>query len=320
MEVPMPAAPQPFEARHARLLKDAARTVPKDSLRLNLSWSNWGFGREPFEVSLKRLTRAGVSFIELHGNHYTPDLGYKPGRLRAQLADAGIRAAGICGMFSAENDLSSTSAVSRQRAIDYIRRELDFGHALGVAYMLVVPGAVGRNTPYDAYEFERSADTLRLAADAFVQAGIRAAIEPIRSDEVSFCHSCADAVRYIKAVKHPGVKHINGDLYHMLHHEDDPVAALVEYGPLMANLHMADTNRKTLGTGIYNFDAVIAALYLAGYNNPTCFCTCEPLGPGGDVYRSMHGVTPPAELDAMVLESADYWRKREALVRTSFRG
>lgn len=315
----MPATPQPFEIRHARLLQTAAKTLRADAPRLNLSWSNWGFGREPLDRSLKRLAKARIAFIELHGNHYTPDLGYKPGQVRRQLADAGVRAAGICGMFSAENDLSSTSAVSRQRALDYIRRELEFGHELGISYMLVVPGAVGRNTPYDAYEFERSADTLRLAAGSFVQSEIRAAIEPIRSDEVSFCHSCADALRYIKAVNHPGVQHLNGDLYHMLHHEDDPVAALAEYGPRMANLHMADTNRKTLGTGIYNFDAILAALYTAGYNNPGCFCTCEPLGPGGDVYRSMHGVTPAAELDQMVLESADYWRNREAQVRKSFR-
>ncbi len=312
----MMLSPQPHDARAARLFKTFASKISADAPRLNLSWSNWGFGREPLARSLKRLAKAKIGFIELHGNHYTPDLGYKPGEVRRLLEETGVKAAGICGMFSVENDLSSTSAVSRQRAIDYIRRELDFGRELGVAYMLVVPGAVGRNVAYDAYEFDRSVDSLRLVADAFVQAGIRAAIEPIRSDEVSFCHSCADALRYIKAVDHPGVRHINGDLYHMLHHEDDPAKALVTYGPWLTNLHMADTNRRTLGTGVYNFDAVIAALYLAGFNNKDCFCTCEPLGPGGDVYRSMHGVTPAAELDALVIESANYWRVRETELRT----
>jgi D-psicose/D-tagatose/L-ribulose 3-epimerase len=314
------ASPQPHEARAARLFKTFAGKIKADAPRLNLSWSNWGFGREPLVRSLKRLAKAKIGFVELHGNHYTPDLGYKPAEVRRLLEETGVKAAGICGMFSAENDLSSTSAVSRQRAIDYIRRELDFGRELGVTYLLVVPGAVGRNVAYDAYEFDRSVDTLRLVADAFVQANIRAAIEPIRSDEVSFCHSCADALRYIKAVDHPGVKHINGDLYHMLHHEDDPAKALVTYGPWLTNLHMADTNRRTLGTGVYDFDAVIAALYLAGCNNGSCFCTCEPLGPGGDVYRAMHGATPAAELDALVIESANYWRVRETELRTLIPG
>ncbi|MEI7435846.1 MAG: sugar phosphate isomerase/epimerase family protein [bacterium] len=306
---------QPHEAHAARLFKSFPAKIKSGAPRLALSWSNWGFGREPLSRSLQRLARAKIGFVELHGNHYTPDLGYKVSEVTRLLSETGVKAAGICGMFSVENDLSSTSAVSRQRAIDYIRRELDFGRELGVKYMLVVPGAVGRNIPYDAYEFERSVETLRMVADAFVQAEIRAAIEPIRSDEVSFCHSCADALRYIKAVDHPGVRHINGDLYHMLHHEDNPAKALLTYGPWLTNLHMADTNRRTLGSGVYNFDAVIAALYLAGYNNDDCFCTCEPLGPGGNVYRSMHGSTPAAELDALVLESADYWRTRENELR-----
>lgn len=313
----MTMTPQNWEKRAARIRKAAAGKIPANAPALNLSWSNWGFGREPLARSVARLAKAGIRFIELHGNHYTADQGYRAPAVRRALADHGVSAAGICGMFGTENDLSSTSAVSRQNAIDYIRRELDFGHELGVAYMLVVPGAVGRPVAYDRYEFERSAETLRLAADAFAAAGVRAAIEPIRSDEVSFCHSLADAVRYIEAVGHPAVQHINGDLYHMLHHEDDPAEAIVRYGARLTNLHMADTNRRTLGAGVYDFDSVIAALYLAGYNNERCFCTCEPLGPGGDVYRAMHGTTPPAELDATVIESARYWRSRERAVRAA---
>ena len=38
--------------------------------RLNLSWSNWGFGLESLAESAARLQRAGICYIELHGNHY----------------------------------------------------------------------------------------------------------------------------------------------------------------------------------------------------------------------------------------------------------
>jgi D-psicose/D-tagatose/L-ribulose 3-epimerase len=47
------------------------------SRKLNLSWSNWGFGLEPLEDSVVRLKENGINFIELHGNHYGPDLGYQ---------------------------------------------------------------------------------------------------------------------------------------------------------------------------------------------------------------------------------------------------
>jgi hypothetical protein len=36
--------------------------------RLNLSWSNWGFGMEPLADSAARLQKAGVRFIEQPGN------------------------------------------------------------------------------------------------------------------------------------------------------------------------------------------------------------------------------------------------------------
>ena len=50
--------------------------------RLSLSWSNWGFGMEPLAESARRLAGAGLAFVELHGNHYGPDLGYKPAETR----------------------------------------------------------------------------------------------------------------------------------------------------------------------------------------------------------------------------------------------
>ena len=183
--------------------------------RLNLSWSNWGFGLEPLEDSAARLLKAKVQYIELHGNHYGSDLGYVSKEVLKVLKEHQIKVAGICGMFSAENDLSSNSGLARQRAIDYIRRELDFAAQVGAEYLLVVPGAVGRPTAYDQSEFERSVESLRIVADDFIKQNIKAAVEPIRSAEVSLIHNIADAQRYIDAIDHPGVQHINGDVYHM---------------------------------------------------------------------------------------------------------
>jgi hypothetical protein len=61
--------------------------------RLNLSWSNWGFGLESLSDSAKRLEKAQMFFIELHGNHYGPDLGYK---VDETLGDHGRKVSGVC--------------------------------------------------------------------------------------------------------------------------------------------------------------------------------------------------------------------------------
>lgn len=307
--------PQNYELKNEKI-RAAFAALKKEhperlKTRLNLSWSNWGFGIEPLADSAARLEQAGIRFIELHGNHYGPDLGYKVDETLRILGDHGIRVAGVCGMFSADNDLSSNRAVQRQAAIDYIKREVPFTAAVGGTYLLVVPGAVGRPKAYDNVEFERSVETLRLVADLFVQHNVKAAIEPIRSAEVSFVHTVADAIRYIEAVNHPGVQHINGDVYHMQAEEAHIGEAILAAGERLVNLHMADSNRRALGLGAMDLDTIIMALYVIGFNREGCYVTPEPLGPGGDPYPAMYGKPDKEQLDAMVMQTATYFRERE---------
>lgn len=309
--------PQNYEKHNAQIREKftalkSARKLGKQ--RLNLSWSNWGFGLESLADSAARLARAGIGYIELHGNHYGPDLGYKPKETLKILADYNLKVGGICGMFSRDNDLSSNRAIHRQNAIDYLRRELDFAAAVGASYLLVVPGAVGRPGAYDSSEFERSVATLQIAADGFAARKIKAAIEPIRSAEVSFIHTINDAKRYIAAVNHPGVQHINGDVYHMQAEESHIGAAILEAGAMLTNLHMADSNRGALGDGALDLDTIIMALYVIGFNRPGCYFTPEPLGPGGDPYPAMHGKPNTRSLDRLVTKTAEYFREREALL------
>lgn len=284
--------------------------------RLALSWSNWGFGMESLEVSAKRLQAADIQWIELHGNHYGPNLGYDPGDTLRILSEYEIQVSGICGMFSEDNDLSSNRGHQRQAAIDYIKREVEFAHQVKASYMLVVPGAVGRPNAYDDSEYKRSVETLRVVADQFVKHGVNCAIEPIRAAEVSFIHTVSEAKEYIKSVNHPGVKHINGDVYHMQAEEKHIGAAILEAGEALVNLHMADSNRCALGEGSLDLDTIIMALYLIGYNRPGCFVTPEPLGPGGDPYPAMHGIPNPDVLDHLVQQTAAYFRSREEVVRS----
>jgi len=280
--------------------------------RLKFSWSNWGFGLESFDASCERLEKAGIKYIELHGNHYGPDLGYDADEVNRIMSAHGISAGGVCGMFSADNDLSSNRHIQRQAAIDYIKREAEFTAKVGGKYMLVCPAAVGRPSKYDDSEIDRSIDSLSRVADVFVKYGVRAAIEPIRAAETSIVHTFAEAKSYISRLNHPGVQHINGDVYHMLVGESHIAKALLDSGSMLTNLHMADTNRCALGDGSLDIDTIIMALYLIGYNNDECcFVTPEPLGPGGDPYPAQNAKTDPSILDKLVFDSVSYFRERE---------
>ncbi|MBN1291174.1 MAG: sugar phosphate isomerase/epimerase [Candidatus Latescibacteria bacterium] len=309
---------QNFEKKNMKIREQFEKLKEKSpeklKQKLNLSWSNWGFGIENIGYSFARLRKYNVDFIELHGNRYGDDLGYRPDHIRKIASDYGITIAGICGMFSPDNDLSSNRGIIRQNAIDYIRRNVDLGYELGISYMLVVPGAVGRPEKIDESEFHRSAETLHIVADVFVTANIKAAIEPIRSAEVSFCHTVKDALSYIKAVDHPGVRHINGDVYHMQSEESHIGEAVLESGDRLVNLHVADSNRCALGDGSLDMDTLIMALYVIGYNSEGHYVTPEPLGPGGDPYPAMFAQPDKGLLDDMVGKTITYFREREELL------
>ncbi len=282
--------------------------------RLRLSWSNWGFGTESLDATIARLTANGLQYVELHGNRYGADLGYRTADVRAALDANGMSVSGICGMATADAEFASNRPHVRQRAIDYFRRQADFCREVGGSYVLVVPGAVGRPKAYDRNEFGRAVDGIRVVAEHFADVGIKGAIEPIRPDEVSLCHTFSDARRLIEAIDHPGVAHINGDLYHMLAGEEHIGSAILEAGDLLLNLHMADTNRRALGGGLLDVDIVLMALYAIGYSDRGGYCTPEPLGAGSDPYSAMYDDPEPAALDALVGQTAATFFAREAAI------
>ena len=73
---------QHFEEKNAKIKEkfDALKKANRKQLkqRLNLSWSNWGFGLEHLADSAKRLAKAGMSFIELHGTTTGRTLAIRP--------------------------------------------------------------------------------------------------------------------------------------------------------------------------------------------------------------------------------------------------
>ena len=282
--------------------------------KLKLSWSNWGFGLEPIDKSLERLNKYNVKYIELHGNRYGDDLGYDTGSLKKLLNNYGIKVSGICGMVWKESELASPSPYVRQKCIDYFKRNIELCRELSGEYILFTPGAVGRPQKYDVFEFDRAVETLKILGKHFLESGVKAAIEPVRIDEVSLCHTFKDARDMIEAVDHPGVSHIAGDAYHMLHHESHIGETILDYGDYLTNLHMADTNRKALGSGMLDLDIIIKALYLIGYNDKNAFLSAEPLGPSADPYYQMYGRTDPEVLDKLVSDTASYFYQREKIV------
>lgn len=245
---------------------------------------------------------------------YSEDYGYKSKILKKLLDEYGVEVSGICGMCSSECELSSQSPFIRQRSLDYFKRNIEFCNQMGGEYLIFGAGAAGRTRKHDDFEFERAVEAMQIIGDYFIKNNVKGAIEPVRKDEVSICHTFEDALKIIKAVNNEGIKHICGDLYHMIHGESNIGDVLINYKDYLINLHMSDTNRSALGSGMMDLDTAIMALYLIGYNSKRAFCTAEPLALGVDSYAQMYGRTDPEIFDKLVGDSSSYFYKREELL------
>lgn len=314
---------QNFEEKNEEVFATFEETLETDPEMLdgsiNFSWSNWGFGQEDLFASVKRLNDAGIKYLELHGNRYGESLGYELKEVRKALDEFGLEISGICGMFTPQNDLSSSKGWIRQEAIDYLKRNIELGHELNAEYFLIAPAAVGRPEPMDEFEIDRSIETLSRVAGELESAGIKGAIEPIRASETSIVNTFQEAMDYIEKLDHPAVQWINGDVYHMSQEEDHIGRTIIEHGERLVNLHMADTNRRALGEGMLDLDTVIAALYAINYSRGEKFVTAEPLGPGGNPYPAMHGKPEKERLNHLVEQTIEYFREREEVVRSKNR-
>jgi len=82
---------------------------------LNLSWSNWGFGIEPLANSAARLQENEIQFIELHGNHYGPDLGYQVAETKKSSAIMASKRPAFAGCFRPITIFPATAPFNARR-------------------------------------------------------------------------------------------------------------------------------------------------------------------------------------------------------------
>ena len=304
-----------------RKIRDAFDQLRKDhperfERRLNISYSNWTFGLEDLEEAAARMKKYNVPYIELGGDYGGKDVGYQADieKTSAILDKYDLKVSGVCGFFGDSNALSTNNNFARQKAMEYIIEEAKFCKAVGGTYLLVVPGTVGRAQPYDSSDYARSVKTLRSVADIFTETGVLCAVEPINSAEVPICSTVASVQGYIRDVNHPGVQHINGDVFHMLCGEKHIGQAILDCGEQLVNLHVEDTNRMPLGNGMMDVDTIIRALYLLNYNRDGHFVTGEPLGAGRDSYAIMYGRHPESVKEQMLADTVGTLREREEAV------
>lgn len=261
---------------------------------MKYSVSNWIYGEEPLERTFARLSRCGFDGVELMGepDHYRVDdvielcKRYK------------LEVLSIAGMYpwpTSERDLANPDPGVRGRAVDYLKRCVEFAAGVGAPLIIVVPSAVGKVRPVGdpsgdedwqaafRREWDHAVESVKKAARFAEEAGVLLAIEPINRYETYLVNTAEQGMKFISEVGSDAVK-LHLDTFHMNIEESDPAAAVRAAGDLLVNVHIADSNRQAVGRGHFDFAGLIGALKEIGYDRALAL---EPLPPVPDPYIAM---------------------------------
>ena len=254
---------------------------------MQYSISNWIYSTEDLEKSLKRLAKYEYDAVELEGE---PDKEkYEPKKVKKMLRQYGLKVSSIAGMYlwkeEIKRDLASSDKKIREQTIIYLFKCIDYAQLMGAKLVIVVPAAVSKLAPSlsKKEDWKNSVKAVQEVAKYAEKKDILLAIEPINRYETYLVNSIQDALYYACEVNSSHVK-IMADTFHMNIEERDIPEAIRIAGNNLINVHIADSNRCSVGRGHTNFKALIKALKEINYQYAL---TLEPLPPVSDPYLAL---------------------------------
>ena len=143
-----------------------------------------------------------------------------------------------------------------------------FRRAREIGITTVVFGSSGsRSIPegFDRAEARRQfVALLRRLGPIAQSSGVVVAVEPLNRDETNFINTVAEGAAVVREAGHPNIR-LLADIYHMLRENEGP-EALVDAGPLLRHVHLAEKDRRTPpGVAGDDFRPYLRALRRAGY-------------------------------------------------------
>jgi len=245
----------------------------------------WTFGGQPLATTAASLAGLGFDGVELLG-----DLDLYTAEQAAQILDD--QGLAVFSLTPANVDISHPDALTRQAAVDYYYRLIDFAAALGEP-LISCHGLVGRVAALATLDLEDHflIDSVRKIGARARTAGLRIVYEVLNRYE---SHQINNHAQALDLVARTGLDNLGIllDAYHMNIEEATPAAALSAAGEALWLYHVGDSNRAGIGYGHTDFGAQICALDEIGYDGPIIL-ECAAPGPnpftpekGGD-WRSV---------------------------------
>lgn len=221
------------------------------------SATQWIFGSEGIEKSLKRLKKFGYDGVELAGEPSSMDVN----EVNRLLKNYELCCTSICGIYTKDRDLSSSDPAIRHHAVQYVKDCVDMAVSVGASLVIVVPSPVGKGRPdtSSSEEWGNAVISLREAGEYAASRQIHLAVEALNRFETYLVNKLDTAIDLVKQVN---VKSVNimADLFHMNIEERSHVDALKSIAPYLIHVHIADNTREAAGLGQTDFKTVMRTL------------------------------------------------------------
>jgi sugar phosphate isomerase/epimerase len=170
----------------------------------------------------------------------------------------------------------------RARALTELTEAIRLAGRIGAAGVVFVPHFFGPLLPdlspyMTPQQLERALLSAQLQelTELAERAGVRLWVEPVNRYETHLLVQLADAASIVAPLSSPRLG-IVADLFHMALGEEAIDKAIVQNGPHIGHVHLADSNRRLPGQGSTDFPSALAALRQIGYDGWLAFECGEP--------------------------------------------
>ncbi len=220
--------------------------------------------REEHYPILERLKALGYDGVEVPLFHFDTAKAAVLGR---KLDELGLERTAVTVRTVEDNPISDDPTV-RKQGIDNNRRVLDCCQALG-ATVLVGPyhSALGHFTGQGptADEWKRGVESMRAVAEHAQACNVTLGLEYLNRFECYLLNCAADAVRFVGEVDHPACRTMY-DTFHANIEEKSAAEAIRICSPVMAHVHISESDRSTPGAGQVAWKETFDTLADVGYD------------------------------------------------------
>lgn len=270
---------------------------------MRYSICNWIFGDIPFEEVFARVSEAGYHYMDAQASVVSEHLS----QMQSLTERYSVKISGLLGgggWPSEEHDLANTDRHNRNKAVDYVKQQIELVKKVDADYLVIVPSALGKywlmgNDKSDDWNW--GIESVTRLTETAEEYGVTLVVEPVNRYECSIVNSSEDALNFVKEINHPHVKALL-DTFHMNIEEANFEEAFIKLKDWLEVVHFADNNRQGLGKGNIDFTKIVAAMKKIGFNKTVVL---ECMAPGANPFQAHKGEDTPQIISAYAKESLE---------------